>query len=122
MAIKEAQGVSGASRRDIRIVQLLALPGGTAMVLTAPAAMLSGNLLRACAHSPRWMFILSGAVFVALAASAMLSVVLTPFAVVKAAEARGSLGAGTIILVLLSLGPLVGILVVLSQSLGLVIQ
>ena len=92
------------------------------MVLTAPAAILSGNLLRACAHSPRWIFILSVVVCAALVVSVILSLFLTPFAVAKAAGAPGSLGIGTIILVLLSLGPLVGILVMLFQSPGLTIQ
>jgi hypothetical protein len=104
MTIAATRGASGGdSRKDIRVVGFLALPGALATVLSlvgVPAAWPS--LLRACGRTPGWV----GPVFDTIALSAVISLLLTPFALVKGDRIRQPLGAGTKTLVLLSMGPL----------------
>jgi len=104
MRIAASRGASGDdSRKDIRVVGILALPGALATVLSllgVPAAMPS--FLRACSRKPGWV----GPVFDLIALSAAMSLFLTPFALVKRDRIPQPLGAGTQTLVLLSIGPL----------------
>jgi hypothetical protein len=103
MTIAATRGASGGdSRKDIRVVRFFALPGALAMVLAfvgVPMAM--PGLLRACGRIPGWV----APVFYTIAVNAVISLFLTPFALVKRDRIPQPLDAATNALVFLSIWP-----------------
>ena len=102
-------------RRDVRIVQLLALPGVIATVLYVPAI----DLAAPCRHSGR---VIEGAIDALLATMTvclLVSLLIWPLTLARCARIRPRLNPGTVILVLVSLAPaLVFAVLLVAMTLG----
>jgi len=106
---------SAVSRRDVRIVQFLALPGVIATVLYVPAI----DLVSRCRRLGTAAAGAVEALFTAMTICLLLSWLIWPFTLVRLARIRERLGWGTIFLILFSLAPLlVAVVFVFGAALG----